>query len=290
MAALIFLCAAAAHAQVSELQMQEPESTVLGAPLYPGAMFIRIVSGLDPYHETAMYITIDDFKDVEKFFSEKLNDKRMIYYQDRETYMTAFLLHTWSEFPGKPDKDDIMALEKEPNVQIHAYDPNEYEALAEYYDRNEETKTRAAAIRIGETIILYNYRKPEKKDMSSSKIIGEWNESDRDLAQYYGAKFSFTESGKYTLTLTEDNITAMASELKKNPGNSDKTEAEIASALREANPEKGTYVIMRNHITLETEKPLIGDKTKTGLADVGTAMLSLELINMPRLTFIRSYK
>ena len=237
-----------------------------------------------------MYITVDDFKDVEKFFHEKLNDKRMIYYQDRETYMTAFLLHTWSEFPGKPDKDDIMAMEKEPNVQIHAYDPNEYEALAEYYDRNEETKMRAAAIRIGETIILYNYSKPEKKDLSANKIVGDWNASDHDLAMYYDARLTFTGSGGYSLTLTDGNISTLAAELKKKPVWSGKTEAEIVTSLKEMNPERGTYTIMRNHITLKTDNPVVGEETKTGLADVGTVMLSLELINMPRLTFIRSYK
>jgi len=53
------------------------------------------------------------------------------------------------------------------------------------------------------------------------------------------------------------------------------------------NPETGNYAIMSAFISLKTDKPLAGEARKSGMAAVGSASLSLELINWPRLTFVR---
>ena len=78
-----------AYAQIPEYFGDEPAENILDAPLYPGAEFIRITEGLDPYYETAMYVTLLPMKIVEAFFEKKIGGiggKRVVYYSDGDVY------------------------------------------------------------------------------------------------------------------------------------------------------------------------------------------------------------
>ena len=97
-AAVLYFLTAAAFPQTG-LNEKEPSRSQLGAPLYPGAVYIRTISGFDPYHTTAEYVTPDDMKTVLAFFERKLPEKRMFDYQDRRTYLFGFLLKR-EEKPG----------------------------------------------------------------------------------------------------------------------------------------------------------------------------------------------
>ena len=66
-----------------------------------------------------------------------------------------------------------------------------------------------------------------------------------------------------------------------------KTAEGIKKYIEERNPEKGRFSIMRNTIELKTESPVIGEKDKNGIIEVGSFSFSMQLINTPRLTFIR---
>ena len=98
----------------------------------------------------------------------------------------------------------------------------------------------------------------------------------------------FNRDGTYTCTFKPDNIKLLAADpqiAKYFPG---KSAGEIAALMTERNPEKGTYVIMQNTITMVSEAPVDGLKTKSGLAEVKSSLLALKLIDKPKLTFVRS--
>ena len=153
---LLFLTTPAAG-QIAGMFDGEPTEDELGAPFYPGAVFIRKTIELDPYHETAMYISFVPMKMVETFFKRKLPEKRVVYYDDDEIYLTVFLLKTWSKFPSKPSRDDLSRLESEPCVRVYFYNPNLYEPLADYFEKIPDEKLRVNAVRDGKTMILYTY-------------------------------------------------------------------------------------------------------------------------------------
>ncbi len=282
---LVFFSSLASTQEIGEYE-NEPTKEQLGAPLYPGAVYIRRTTGLDPYHETAMYISLVPMEMVETFFDKQLPEKRVVYYSDNDIYMTAYLLRTWSKFPGKPTKEEISKLENEPNVRISFYDPNPYEPLAEYFDKKPDGKMEANTIRNGKTMILYTYVKSEEYE-SDKLIVAVWQETSQDLEDYYGSVIQFNPDKTYIFTYTAENISAMAKKLIKSKSFIDESEDEIIKNISEKNPEKGKYVIMRNAITMVSDNPVDGIKTKNGLADVGTATLSIELINKPRLTFLK---
>ncbi len=264
----------------------EPSEDELGAPLYPGAVFIKKTSGLDPYYETSMYISFVPIEMVESFFKRKLQEKRVVYFSEDKIYLTIYLMKTWSKFPVKPSKDDLSKLESEQSLQIRYYYPELYESLAKFYEKKLDGDMKANALRDGKTMLLYTYLKSEK-NRSSKKIIASWKETSRDLDIYYGSILEFKPNGTYTFTFTPENLKAMAKQFVLKKRFKNMSEEEIKKYLGEINPEKGEYVIMRNSITFVSENPIDGDRTKSGLADVGTATLSLELINKPRLSFIR---
>ncbi len=265
--ALLLLWTTAGVAQ--GLNEKEPSRKQLGAPVYPGAVFIRIVSGLDPYHETAEYITRDSFNTVLAFFERKLPEKRQVVHESAQMYMVAFLMKTWSKVAGNLTRDDLMLLEKEPNLEIRTYDNTLYGTLIEYFSRKPEGKVKVGALENGSTLIRYTYR-IEEDNTSARLLVGTWRNVDRSLEIFLGSVLEFREDGSYTLTLTDENLKAAAS-----PGG--KTES-------------GTYVIMNNTISLMTKTPVRGTARKSGIANVGRASLSLELIGLPRLTFIREGK
>ena len=287
LAGLMLCCAALCGAQTSGLTDEEPDRSELGAPLYPGAVFIRTVEGLDPYHKSALYIAVDRMRTIEGFFDRKLPEKMKAFYEDENKYMTVYLLKTWSTFSGKPSREELSKLEREPNIQIYEYDRSLYESLAEYYEKKPGEKHKADAIRTGRTIIQYTFRKSEEYK-SAKIIIGTWASSDRDLPVYYKSVLKFDSEGVYTHTFTPDNIEAMVEELSAKKKYEGMNKDELRRLVSGRNPEKGTYVIMRNTITLVSENPVMETETRNGLANVGSVVLSLELINLPRLTFIRS--
>lgn len=280
----IVLSSAVLFAQTSGLSESEPEKAELGAPLFPGAVFIRTVEGLDPYYESALYVTLDPMKTVEVYFERKLPEKQKAYYEDENRYMTVFLLKTWSSFSGNPSKEEIAKLEREPNIQIIDFDRDLYESLAVYYDSALGGKEKAGAIRTGHTMIRYTYRKAEQ-NKSADAIIGTWTSVDRDLPVFFGSTIIFDKNGAYTFTLTSDNITALVAQLSSGKGDAAKTE--LRTLIESRNPEKGAYVIMKNIITMESDTPVIEPKTKSGLAKVGKTLMSLEIIGQPRLSFIK---
>lgn len=272
-------------AQIGGIFGDEPTGNELGAPLYPGAVYIRKTIGIDPYHETAMYLSLVPMEMVEEFFERKLPEKRVVYYDDKEIYLTVFLLKTWSKFPRNPLKDDLSRLESELCVRVYFYNPNLYEPLAEYFDKMPEGKLRANAVRNGKTMILYTYGKSEEYK-SSMRIAGRWKEVSRDIDMYFGSMLEFGPDSTYTFTFTPDNLEAMVKNSGSNQRFKGKNAGEIKKYFEERNPETGRDVIMKNTITMVSENPVDGIKTKSGLADVGSATLSLELINKPRLTFL----
>ena len=274
-------------AQTSGLTDEEPDRSELGAPLYPGAVFIRTVEGLDPYYRSAMYITLDQMRTVEGFFERKLPEKMKAYYEDKNRYMTVILLKTWSTFSGKPAREELSKLEREPNIRIFQYDRNLYESLATYYEGKPEVKHKADAIRTGRTIVEYTYKKSEEYK-STKRIIGVWTSSDRDLPVYFKSVLKFDSDGTYTHTFTPENVEALADEYSGKKKFNGMGKVAIRSYITDRNPEKGTYIVMRNTITMVSDNPVIEPGTKNGLASVGPIVLSLELINMPRLTFLRT--
>jgi len=286
LASMLLVTTIFGHAQKSGLTGIPPTAKELGAPLYPGAVFIRTVTGLNPYYETAMYVSIDRMRTVEDWLERKLPEKRKSFYSDDKTYMTVFLLKTWTAFPGNPSKDELSKLEYEPNIQVYEYDREPYEPLAEFYDRKPEDKPKAEAIRTGRTLILYTYKRTEEF-RSEKKIIGDWLSTDRDLKTFYQSTLRFNDDGTYVFSFTPQNIETLVNSYSTQEQFKGRSKEEIQRYLESRNPEKGTYVIMKNTITLVSENPLIKPETKSGLAIVGSSVLSLDLIDQPRLTFIR---
>ena len=283
---ILLLFSSFVSAQVIGIFQDEPTEDELGAPLFPESEFIRKSVGLDPYHETAMYISLVPMETVESFFEKKLPEKRVVYYSDKDIYMTAFLLKTWSKFPGKPTRDELSRLENEPSVQILFYDPNAYELLAEYFEKSPEGKIKTTTIRNGKTMIKYTYKIVEEYK-SSQKIISSWKEISRDLKDYYGSILEFKPDSTYTFRFTAENISEIANDLALSKEFKGKSEEDIKKYFEERNPENGKYLIMKNNITMVSEKALDGLRTKYGLVDVGSATLSLTLYNKPKLTFLR---
>ena len=142
------------------------------------------------------------------------------------------------------------------------------------------------ALKKARTVIRYTYRKIEE-DIGFRKIMGKWKNTDRDLPDYYGSVLQFNPDSTYTFMLTDDNIACLTEKLSSTKAFKGKSPAEIRIYLTERNPEKGRYSIMRNTIDMETDTPVMGDRMKSGLAEVKSFSLSIQFINTPRLTFIR---
>jgi hypothetical protein len=266
-AGILLLLAGAAYSQ--GFDQREPARSQLGAPFYPGAVYVRTVqSNLDQYHTTAEYVTDDKLDTAVAFFERKLAEKREVIYEDKETYLVAFLLVTWSKVPGTPKKSDLDLLDKEPTVQVRAYDSDKYRPLIDYFFRKPDGKKKVQALENGRTLIRYTFRKSDE-DVSGKKIVGVWRESDRDMPQFFGSVIEFRADDTYTFTFTAANMKAR--------GKSG------ASYL-----EKGKYAILDNVISLESGNPLEGQGNRSGMATVGAASLSIELVNKPRMTFLRT--
>jgi hypothetical protein len=270
----------------SGLNEKEPSKRLLGAPLYPRAVYIRTISGLDPYYETAEYITGDTMDTVLGYFETRIPEKREITYEDKDNYIIIFLLKTWSPFPDKPPKEALNQLEHEPNLQLREFREGPYAPLIEYFYRKPGGKPKADALKDGRIMILYTYRISEV-DRSASRLIGQWKESDRDLPNYWGSVLEFRPNGAYTITYTEQNLKGL-SKIFAGKGPFRDLGAEVVyKILAGKNPETGAFAITKNVISMESKNPVDGNPWKNGLATIANASLSLELVNMPKMVYVR---
>jgi len=286
----LFLCLAVfagpAESQRISLVGKEPPAEDLGAPLYPGAVFIRTLSSLDPYYESVMYVTPDRVGDVRKYFRQKLPKARAVRYIDENEWVWAFLLKAWICLPDEPAQEDLGILDMSPNVIVKKFQKRLHEPLIEYFEDRPEMREKLDALREARTIIRYTYRMIEE-DIGFEKIRGTWVNVDRGMREYYGCIFRFNADSTYTITMTDENMKAYASFLSSDRGFRGKSPEEIEKRLRERNPETGLFYILRNTIDMVTDEPLLGEKHKSGLVEIRSFSLALQLINMPRLTFIR---
>ncbi len=267
-AVVCFLAAGAVRAQTG-LNEKEPERRQLGVPLFPGAVFIRTISGLNPYHETAEYVTSVDIKKVIEYFEKKIPEKRTFVFEDRHEYIYGYLIRTWTRFPENPNRDDLRKLEAEPNIQITEYDPARYATLISFFQRKPEGKVKVDALNNGNTMIRYTYR-VEEVDRTARRIVGIWRQTDRDQPGFHGSTLEMRPDGTYRYEFSRENM-----EHHKRLGHHPQTES-------------GLYAVTGNVITFSTERPAFGGPRKSGIVTVGHASLSLELVGMPRLTFVRT--
>ena len=266
--AAFFLITTGVGYSQSGLNEKEPERRQLGAYLYPGSVYIRTITGLDMYHETAEYITSADIKKVIEYFDRKMPEKRTFIFEDRQEYIYGFLLRTWTRFPENPDRDDLRRLDGEPNVQVTEYDPGRYATLISFFERKPDGKVKADALNNGNTMIRYTYR-VEEVDRTAKRVVGVWRQTDRDQPAFLMSILEMRPDGTYRVSFTENNISHHG-----RPGPSPRSET-------------GRYAVTGNVISFSTERPAFGGGRKSGIVTVGHASLSLELVGMPRLTFVR---
>jgi len=271
----------------SRFMGKEPKKEFLGAPLYPGAVFLRTIGQLDPFYETALYITPDKPEVVKKYYNNKLPGVRVVSFLEENVWVWTFLLKKWIVIPDDPSRDDITILEASPNIQVKQFQKDYYSFLIEYFKVKPGSEKILDAIDKAGTIIRYTYEKP-MPDKSITEIKGKWRNTDRDLPEFYGSIITFNADSTYTLQLTKENISAVASSPEIRKKYDIKDAGTIANKMSATNPEKGKYSIMRNTITLAADEPVIGYKTKEGLASAKTVTLVIQFVNMPRLTFIKA--
>ncbi|HUT64329.1 MAG TPA: hypothetical protein VMZ04_10280 [Anaerolineae bacterium] len=265
---------------------KEPPHQVLGAPLYPDAIFMRTMSSLDPFYETVIYVSPHPVDEVKNFFSQHLPHARVIQYREENAWVWAYLLKDGILIPDKPTRDDLTILDASPNVQVKRFQNFLYEPLIEFLQTQPDSQKKLEALEKAHTVIKYTYEYIAE-DIGFTNIIGKWKNVDRDLSEFYGSILQFNPDSTYTLTLTGDNITALTNTLSSDIKFENTSPETIKKSLEDCNPERGIFFIMRNAISMKTEKPVVGDKTKSGLAEVKSYSLSLELINTPRLSFVR---
>ncbi|MDO8643432.1 MAG: hypothetical protein Q7S00_00505, partial [bacterium] len=135
----------------------------------------------------------------------------------------------------------------------------------------------------------YTYRISEV-DRSTSRLIGVWRESDRDLQKYWGSILEFRPNGTYKFTFTKENLKAMAEQYVGRGPFKDMGSEEVQKILSMKNPETGTFAITKNVISLESSNPVDGGRMKNGLANIGNASLLLELVNKPKMAFVRLHE
>ncbi len=292
MVVLIFLLSIitmSVYAEETIIFGKEPSPDILEAPLYPGFVFIRTVTALDVYYDTALYVTRDPAADVLKFFSKKLSKTRVIKYKEENVWVSAYLLKKWIVIPDNPDRNELLILDSSPNVQVKKYQKHLYEPLIDYYRNKPDFQKQFEALENARTIIRYTYENIAE-DMAFKKILGTWKEVSRDLPVYYGSVFRFNPDSTYIFTLTSENIDALVNKLSSEKKFKTMNKDGIKNYLEKCNPEKGRFSIMRNTINMETDNPVIGEKAKGGIATVKTFLLSLQLEKIPRLSFIRKSK
>jgi len=262
------------------------EDLLLNAPLHPEAVFIRTLPCLDPYFERALYVVPDPVSDVKNFFSEKLPGKRIVQYKERDAWVWTYLLKDGTPIPDNPSRDDITILDRSPNIQVTKFQEEFYDPLFELLEAKDGAQKELEVLKKARTVIRYTYEKPEE-NIEFQKIIGTWRNVDRDLLYYSGSVLHFYPDSTYTLTLTTDNISYLVSFLSSTQEFKGLSTDDITAYIENRTPEKGKFTINRTMISMETDLPVVGEKEKSGLAEIGSVSLSLRFINIPRLTFIR---
>jgi len=287
---LLSLITMSVYAEEIIIYGKETSPDTLGAPPYPGFVFIRTITlDLDAHYVTALYVTNDPVTDVLKFFSKRLPKARVIKYREENVWVSAFLLRKWIEIPDNPDRDELIKLDASPNVQVKKYQKHLYEPLIDYYLNKPEFQKQVEALENARTIIRYTY-KNIAEDIAFEKILGTWTEVSRDLPCYYKSVLQLNSDSTYVFTLTPENIDALANKLLSEKKFKNMNKDVLKNYLEKSNPEKGRFSIMRNTISMETDNPVIGEKAKSGIAIVKTFLLSLRLEKIPRLSFISKSK
>ncbi|MBT4484914.1 MAG: hypothetical protein HOC71_14690 [Candidatus Latescibacteria bacterium] len=266
----------------------EPKAEELGAPLYPGAVFIRGMPSWDPYFETVLYVTSDPIDTVKNFFAEELPDANLVQYREKNAWIWTFLLNKWIEFPDNPTRDDLVILDSSHNVLIKKFQDDLNQPLIEIFASKPGAEKQFTALKNARTVIRYTFQVVDE-DIDFKKIIGTWKNVDRDLKEYYGSVFRFNKDNSYTLTLTEENIAYLVEKFSSLKRFNNIPPEDNRKFLEERNPENGKYSILRNSLTMETDAQVIGEIAKIGLVEVTSVTLIMQLVNTPRLTFVRDF-
>jgi hypothetical protein len=267
----------------------EPGADSLGAPRYPGAVFIRIMPTLDPYHFSVLYVTSDPVRDVRRYFGGELPSANMVQYVDENDWAWVFLLDDTIAFPEEPTRDDLTLLDGCTNVRIKEYQPELYVSLQEYFQRSEGNEDRFEALDSAATIIRYTFLKVFE-DTTSENLLGIWRNVDRSFPEFYGSMLTFRDDGTYAYELTGGNIEAIARDQRSVPmlAMQGVTVADsVRARLTDRNPETGLYMAALRTLVIKPERPFWSDDSSSGIVEASRATLTLQFINMPRLTFIR---
>lgn len=275
-----------AEAQKTSFIGKEPDPSLLGAPIYPGATFLRVMATIDPFFETVFYVSPDPVGDVMEYYRDKLPNARRVQYQDEYEWVWVYIYNPRIPFPDKPTRDDLPLLDTTANVMVKKFQKDLHEPLIELFQSRPDTKPQLDALLTAKTLIRFTFRIQED-DAGMSKLIGSWTNADRAFGIYRGCRIEFKPDGTYVLTLTDSNIAQLAADLADSPGFRGKSAVEIEQNLRERNPERGQYSILRNNIDLFTDAPVLGNENKSGLVEIQGFTFSVQFINMPKLTFIR---
>ena len=285
---VLVICVFAGTAKATEKDFlgKEPHVSELGAPPYPGAVFIRAMPSWDPYFETVLYVSSDTVGNVKNFFSREFPDVRVVQYSEENVWVWVFLLNEWIELPDEPSRDDLTILDASPNILVKKFQRILFEPLLELFETRPDAREKLEALKNARTIIRYTFQKIEE-DFSFQKIVGKWKNVDRDLFDYNGSVLQFNPDSTYTFSLTPDNIAYQVKKLHSAKNIKNTNSVDLKKYIEGQNPEKGKFSIMRNSITMETDSPVVGGKVKSGLAEISSVTLSLQFINTPRLTYIR---
>lgn len=283
---LLFLSIQLAAAQTVNFIGEEPDPSELGAPLYPGSSFVRVMATIDPFFKTVFYVSPEPVGDVKNYFGDQLPAARMVQYRDEYEWVWVYLLNPRTPFPDKPTRDDLPLLDTSPNVMVKKFQDDLHEPLIELFQSRPEAKKQLDALLEAKTLIRYTYRTVEE-DIGFIKLAGIWKNVDRAYPEYRGMKIEFKSDSTYVLTLTDGNMEAWTKKLSGTRRFADVPPDSVTSYLAARNPESGRFSIIRNSIDMSTDTPVIGDALKSGLADVQKFMFTVQFINMPKLTFIR---
>ncbi len=289
LALLVMLAAAGSPARGQRVTIigEEPSREELGAPVYPGATFVRTLSSLDPFYESVIYVSPDPVGDVKNWLADQLPKARMVQYRDEGEWVWAYLLGNWIPFPEEPTRDDLPILDVSPNVLTRKYQRELFEPLVELLSTRPGHEKQLEALAEAKTIIRYTYRMIEE-DIAFTKIQGVWMNTNRELPAFSGCIYEFRADSTYTLTYTDRNIPHLAAFLMKRPAFFGRDASEVEAFIRSRNPEHGTYAVMRNAIDMFVESEPIFDEVMSGLLEVDDLIMSMQLINMPKLTYIRT--
>jgi len=273
-------------AQQANLFGTEPEHNVFAAPVFPGAEFIRVTASIDPFYESVMFVSSEPVGDVLDYYKEKLSDVRRIQFKEEFEWVWVYLLKSWIPMPKEPTREDLAILDNSPNVMVRKFQPDLFIPMMELMQTRSGFEARLKTLESAKSIIRFTYRK-RQNDIGFTKLQGVWENVDRDLPEFQGSLISFNPDSSYVITLSDDNIEAIAAKMARSRRHAGKSVEELKPLVAANNPERGTFAILRNTIDLVSESPVIGTNVKGGLVEIRAVMFSVQLVNMPKLTFIK---